>query len=62
MFAIFTDRERRNQAANGEFVDIGGNAGLFEPLAETIDYELKDRAKRSAKQVSPPKMCTGVRR
>src|SRR5579872_3998291 len=39
VFAIFTYRLRRNQATNGEFVDIGCNARFFEPLAEAINTE-----------------------
>jgi hypothetical protein len=36
-FLIFVDRVVGDQATNGELVDVGGNACLFEPLPEAID-------------------------
>ena len=54
IFAILADRLGGDQAANGELVDVGRDAGLFEPFPQTVDAARKERTKRPTEQVSPP--------
>ena len=43
----------RDQPANGEFVDVGTDAGFFEALGQAVHPARKDRAERAAEQVDP---------
>src|SRR5579859_6520395 len=52
VFTIVVDRLGGDQAADGELIDMVGNADLIEPLPQTIDAAREERAERPAKQIS----------
>ena len=53
VFAILLNRPGRDQAADGEFVDVGGDAGLFKPLGETIHPARENGTERATEQITP---------
>ena len=53
IFPIIVNRLGRDQAANGEFVDVGGDAGLFKAFGEAIHSARENGPERAAEQISP---------
>src|SRR5450631_2840116 len=52
--AILANRRIGDQAADREFVDIRGDAGVFDLFGQTVHPARKDRTKSTAEQVGAP--------
>src|ERR1700728_533400 len=52
-FPILVNGLGRDQAADGEFVDVGGDAGVFEAFGEAIHSARENGTERAAEQINP---------
>ena len=53
IFPILVNRLGSDQAADGEFVDVGGDTGLFKAFGEAIHSARENRPERAAEQINP---------
>src|SRR5688572_28830485 len=51
IFTIIADGLVGDQPADGEFVDVGPDAGLLETISQAVHPARKDRAERAAEQI-----------